>query len=634
MLRVRRRCEALLAITAIALGFSALAVDAPVDADWLRAHYTKREVMIPMRDGVKLFTAIYAPRDSSTPNPILLKRTPYSCEPYGEDQFPDSLEPDPELARAGYIFAIQDARGTHMSEGTWVHMRPHLERKDGPTDIDESTDGYDTIEWLVKNVPKNNGRVGMHGGSYPGFYVLASMIDAHPALKCAMPAAPQTDWWHEDIHLNGAFHLSPVFWFVREMGIDRPAPTTQHAQASIKLPTRDGYEFFLRHVGALNGVNERFFDGRADMWKDIAAHPNRDEFWIQRDLRPHLRNVAPAVLNVGGWYDESNLFGTLAAYRTIEKQDPDAFNVLVMGAWEHMGWEFNNSGDRYGDHPLGSTTSQHFRAIQRRFLDFYLLDGSPGQVDLPEATIFETGTNRWRTFDRWPPQETRTVALHAREKGQLLERAPTETSGASAFDEFVSDPQRPVPFTDQTVMTKPDGFLAADQRFAARRPDVVHYQTEPLPRDWTVAGPIHVDLWVSTDREDADWIVKLIDVFPGDEPNWEGLAAGKRAAGYQMLVRIGGIRGRFRDDPSNPKPFALGQPTRVRLELPDILHTFRQNHRIMIQIQSSWFPMLDRNPQKWVDNIFLATDEDFVKATHRIYRDAEHPTRIDLPVLP
>jgi putative CocE/NonD family hydrolase len=622
------RLSKIVAATMLLAG-CALAANAPIDAAWLRANYTKREVMIPMRDGVKLFTAIYAPQDDSSQHPIVLKRTPYSCRPYGPDAFPDELEPDPELARAGYIFVIQDARGTHMSEGTWIHMRPHLDRKSGPKDIDESTDGFDTIDWLIKNMPNNNGRVGMHGGSYPGFYVLSSMIDAHPALKCVVPAAPQTDWWREDIHLNGAFHLSPVFWFVREMGLARPAPTTQHERAPITSPSRDGYEFFLRHVGSLNGVNERFFDGKSQMWADIAAHPNRDEFWQIRDLRPHLKNVAPAVLNVGGWYDESNLFGTLAAYRTIEKQDPNALNVLVMGPWEHMGWEFNNTGDRYGDHALGSATSQHFRAMQRKFLDTHLLEVN-GKSDLPEATMFETGTNQWRTFDTWPPK-TQPLRLHARDDQRLLEEAPRTAS--REFDEFISDPRKPVPFTEQIVMTKPDGFLAADERFAARRPDVLVYETEPLAEAITVAGPIEVELWVSTDRDDADWLVKLIDVFPGNEPDWPDMRAGTRTGGYQMLVRLCGIRGRYRNDPSSPAPFVPSEPSRVRFELPDVLHTFRPGHSIMIQVQSSWFPMLDRNPQKWVDNIFLADDDDFVKANHRVYRCEGNATRLTLPVM-
>lgn len=597
---------------------------------WSR-DYVKHEALVPMRDGVRLHTSILAPKDATGRHPVLLHRTPYSCAPYGEERFPEVVYPDPLLTREGYIFVCQDVRGTYMSEGTWVHMRPHLPRK-SPGETDESTDAYDTIDWLLRNVPNHNGRVGIWGASYPGFYAAASMIEAHPALKCALVQAPQVDWWYEDVHHNGAFFLAPVFHFVEELGLPRDGPTTRHPSFGLDIRTPDGFEFFLTAVGPLHNVNDEFFHERAPMWNAVVRHPNRDAFWQMRDLRPHLRNVAPAVMHVGGWFDDSNLFGTLEAYRAIEAQAPDTFNVLVIGPWEHTGWEWNAEGEGHGDVDFGQPTARFYRReAQEPFLRLCLLGGSDAfeQTNLPEALVFETGANRWREFDAWPPRELEQRHLYLEDEGKLSWEPPTTTG----FDAFVSDPAKPVPHTEEILPGRSRRFMNADQRFAARRPDVLVYRTEPLREPLTIAGPLTADLWVSTDRGDADWIVKLIDEHPGEHPDWPRMRPESRAGGYQMLVRAEVMRGRFRNDPAHPEPFEPNVPTRVRFRLLDVLHTFRQGHRLMVQIQSTWFPLVDRNPQAWVDNIFEAKDSDFLPATHRLHREVSHPSRLRVGVL-
>lgn len=603
-----------------------------IDETWMREHYTKTETMIPMRDGVRLFTAIYAPKDQAEPAPILMMRTPYSCRPYGEDQFRAPVGPGPDFALDGYIVVYQDVRGCWMSEGEFVNMTPHVPVKRSSADIDESTDCYDTVAWLVENVPNNNGRVGLWGISYPGFYAAASMIDAHPALVASSPQAPIADWWYDDFHHHGAFFLPHGFWFLSSFGQPRPEPTTIRPGRQFEAWTPDGYEFFL-DMGPLKNANEKYLKGQIAFWDEIIAHPNRDEFWQARDIVPHLRNVAPAVMTVGGWFDAEDLYGPLAIYRSIEEKNPEAFNILVMGPWVHGGWA-RSAGDRVGNVHFGQETGPFYREqIQKPFFDFYLKgegedrDGD-GHVDLPEAYVFETGRNRWRTFDQWPPEGLRTRSLYAREGGALSFEPPT--ASGPAFDEYVSDPSRPVPFTEEITLLMTREYMTDDQRFASRRPDVAVYQTGPLESDFTVAGPVMAELWVSTSGTDSDWVVKLIDVHPGDHPAYPEIREGMRTGGYQMMVRSEVIRGRFRDNPAEPRAFVPGEPTLVRLPLQDILHTFKAGHRVMIQIQSTWFPLVDRNPQQFVPNIYLADEQDFTKATQRVHRSVEHPTRIIL----
>jgi putative CocE/NonD family hydrolase len=599
-------------------------------ATFIRTNYDKEEVRIPMRDGAHLFTAIYTPKDWGRSYPLLMRRTPYSVAPYGERSFPETLGPSDVLTRAGFIFVLQDVRGTYMSEGDFVNMTPHLPRKSGPEDIDESTDAYDTIEWLLANVDNHNGRVGMWGISYPGFYSAASMIDAHPALVAVSPQAPIADWWYDDFHHHGAFFLPHAFNFLSSFGVPRPEPTTRR-NPNFNHGTPDGYSFFLE-MGPLRRANELYLNNRISFWDSIIGHPNYDEFWQRRNLLPHLSNVAPAVLTVGGWFDAEDLYGPLNIYRSVEEKNPEIFNALVMGPWRHGGWA-RDDGTFLGNAYFASETAPFYReTIEAAFFNHFLKD--EGEMTLPEAYVFETGTNRWRTFPDWPPEETEEAFLYPGPRGSLA-FAPTEGAG-TRFDEWVSDPAKPVPYTADVANGMTREYMTDDQRFAARRPDVMVYQTDVLEEDVTLAGPLLAELWVSTSGTDSDWIVKLVDVFPPDaaDPPHAAFARGMRAGEAQMMVRSEVIRGRFRNSHENPEPFVPNQPTRVELPLQDVLHTFRAGHRIMIQVQSTWFPLVDRNPQSYVENIYLAEEGDFVPATQRLYRSGDFRSRVRIGILP
>ncbi len=596
-------------------------------AAFIRENYEKREVRIPMRDGIRLFTAIYSPRDQTRSYPILLRRTPYGIAPYGEGSFPSLLGPSDILTLEGFIFILQDVRGAYMSEGDFVNMRPHLEGKTDPSQVDESTDTYDTIEWLLANVPNQTGRVGMWGISYPGFYAAAGMIDAHPALKAVSPQAPIADWWYDDFHHLGAFFLPHAFRFFSSFGVPRPEPTTIRGPG-FQFPTPDGYRFFL-DMGPVRDANELYFHHDIPFWDSILAHPNYDEFWKARNLLPHLNDVAPAVMTVGGWFDAEDLYGTLNTYRSVEERNPEAFNILVMGPWRHGGWA-RDAGDSLGYVRFGSETSRLYQSdIEAAFFDFFLKD--EGRMSLPEAYVFETGRNRWRTFSAWPPEGTESRWLYLREGGGLAFEGPVET--AEAFDEWVSDPSQPVPYTQDITPVMIPEYMTEDQRFAGRRTDVVAYRTAVLTEDVTIAGPLVAELWVSTSGTDSDWVVKLVDVFPPDAGQGRDLPRGVTMGGYEMMVRSEVIRGRFRESPEAPEPFEPGQPTRIRLPLQDVLHTFQAGHRIMIQVQSSWFPLVDRNPQAFVENIYLADAGEFSPATQRLYRSRAHASRIQVGVL-
>ena len=592
-------------------------------------HYTKHEFQVPMRDGVKLFTSVYAPKDTAEHYPILLLRTPYSVGPYGQDKYRRrSLGPSRQFDEEGFIFVYQDVRGRFMSEGEFVNMRPHLHDKPSPYDIDEASDTYDTIEWLIRNIPNNNGKVGMWGISYPGFYAAAGMIDAHPALMAVSPQAPIADWFFDDFHHHGAFFLPHTFNFFASFGRARPEPTTERGKR-FDHGTPDGYQFFL-DLGPLKNANDRYFKGEIAFWNKIVEHPNYDEFWQARNLLPHLYNVPPAVMTVGGWFDAEDLYGPLKIYRAVERNNPGVFNILVMGPWPHGGWN-RIDGDKLGSVHFGDKHSLFFREqIQLPFFNYYLK--GKGALNLPEAYAFETGTNQWRTFDQWPPREIEQRQLYFHEAGRLSFESPVTQD--DAYDEYVSDPAKPVPFTEDVATGMTRNYMTDDQRFAARRNDVLAYQTAVLDEDITLAGPILADLWVSTSGTAGDWIVKLIDVFPDDAPDYDDTPRGRHMGGYQMMVRSEVIRGRFRNSYEHPEPFVPNEPTNVTLELLDVLHTFKRGHRIMVQIQSTWFPLVDRNPQKYVENVFLADDDDFIKTTNRVYRSQDHPTRLRVGVLP
>ena len=593
----------------------------------IRLRYSKQETMVAMRDGIKLHTTIYSPRDTARTYPILMKRTPYSCEPYGLQAYPNSLGPSQEIMQAGYIFVIQDVRGQYMSEGQFVQLTPHQTNKLLPQQTDESTDTYDTIEWLLENVSNHNGRVGMYGVSYPGFYCSAGMIDAHPALKAVSPQAPVADWYFDDFIHNGAFFLAHAYRWLSYNAQPRTGPTSVRPVAQ-KLPSWDGYQLFLQ-TGTISQINQRLLQGSVPFWDDMMAHPNRDDFWKKRDILPHLRNVAPAVMLVTGWYDAEDLYGSFKTYQAIETLNPGIDNVLVVGPWHHGGWS-RGDGQELGEVQFGSKTAAFYRAeIETSFFERYLKDADHPR--LAEATVFETGSNKWRAFDRWPPREAQPKKLYAA-SNQLLTETPADVSADSGgsdtnFDEYISDPAKPVPYTAEITPRMTIEYMVEDQRFAARRPDVLTYQTPILEKDIVVAGPVDVDLWITTTGTDADFVVKLIDVLP------DGTDAATQP-NYQYMVRSEVFRARFRDSFEHPRPLEPGKPTLIRFQLLDILHRFREGHRMMIHVQSSWFPLVDRNPQKFVPNIFLAQPEDFQKATHRVLRSAKHPTHITLSVLP
>lgn len=591
--------------------------------NYIRLHYTKHEFMVPMRDGIKLMTSVFVPKDNTRTYPMLMKRTPYNVAPYGENNYPSKLGPSELFIKAGYIFVNQDVRGRFASEGEFVQVTPHLPNKSKPTDVDESSDTYDTIEWLLKNVPNHNGRVGMYGISYPGFYAAAGMIDAHPALKAVSPQAPVGDWYFDDFLHHGSFFLAHAFRWLSSNATERPTPTMEPGKPYV-YPSPDGYKMFL-DAGSVENIDKLYLKGAIPFWHDMMQHPNRDEFWQKRELIPHLKNVAPAVMTVTGWYDAEDLYGSFKTYQSIERQNPDVNSVLVVGPWHHGGWA-SVDGDKLGNVTFGSKTSAFYRAeIELPFFEKHLKDkdfSAPA-----EATVFETGSNVWRTFDHWPPKSAEPKQLFLHDGNQLKFTPPEDSATDNRFDEFVSDPNKPVPYSETITPRMTIEYMVDDQRFASRRPDVLTYQTAAFAEDMVVAGPLQVDLWVSTTGTDADWIVKLIDVRP-DAPESTPLA------GYQMLIRSEVIRGRFRNDYAKPEPFVPGKPAEIHLELLDVLHRFQKGHRLMVQIQSTWFPLVDRNPQTYVPNIYFAKPDDFQKATHRVFRSTANPTSLKFGVVP
>ena len=605
----------------------------PIDerAEFIRGNYTKSEVRVAMRDGVELFTSIYEPNDADATRkyPILLSRTPYSVGPYGISQYKTRLGPTAEFESNRYIFVFQDVRGRYMSGGEFLDMRPHIENKTTNAQIDESSDTFDTIEWLVKNTSRNNGRVGQWGISYPGFYTSAGAIDSHPALRAVSPQAPIADWFFDDFHRNGAFVLPMGFNFFYSFGRPRPGPTTE-GNPSFQFPTRDGYQFFM-DLGPLSNVDKYYFHEEIGFWNDLESHPNYDSFWQARNLLPHLKNIKAAVLTVGGWYDTEDLYGPLKTYAAIEKQNPQTRNHLVMGPWSHGQWS-GDDGRKLGQADFGFATSTWY---QQNVLVPFFESNLRGKVvaEPAEATVFETGANRWRQFDHWPPINAKPTNWYLGENGHISQSAPVATEGS---DSFVSDPSKPVPYTTEITTGWAKEYVTEDQRFASWRPDVLVYQSEVLKEPLTVAGPIQSSLWVTTTESDADWVVKVIDVMPSAAPDGNrNRTASKEpvANGRHELVRAAVIRGRFRDGFTNPKPFESGKPSLVELEISDILHTFQPGHRLMVHVQSTWFPFIDRNPQRYVPNIFEAKESDFVRATHSILRSKQYPSLLKLPIL-
>lgn len=599
-------------LTAAALSFGSVEAQ-PAAASATDERYVKHEFRIPMRDGVRLYTAVYAPRDRTREYPFLLFRTPYGCGPYGAE-FPPTIHHSTYLVDEGYIFVCQDVRGRFMSQGTYDNMRPHVP---GDSAIDESSDTYDTIEFLLARVERNNGRVGQWGISYPGFYTAAALPEAHPALVASSPQAPIADFYFDDFHHHGAYTLA--YWFITPVfSIQHDGPTPDFWFEFPDVHTGDGYRFYM-DLGPLKN-SSRYYGEEHFFWRQLAEHPNYDEFWQRRNILPHLRGVNHAVMTVGGWFDAEDLYGPLNIYRTLEHENPAEYNVLVMGPWSHGQWAEADSVQEVGEVEFGTGISDYYRReIEAPFFRHFLKgDGKRPEF---EAHVFDTGLKEWVSFSEWPPAAAEVRRMYVRD-GELLSQEPPAADEA-AFTEYLSDPDEPVPYTGaiRFVLT-PRDYMIDDQRFAERRPDVIEFETEVLSDNVTLAGDILAHLQVSTSGTDADWVVKLIDVHPGQPPAAvfaPGSLGASTMDGYQQMVRSEIIRGRFRNSYEHPEPFVPGMVDTVDLPLQDVFHTFRRGHRIMVQIQSTWFPLFDRNPQTYVDNIFEADAADFVAHRHRVY---------------
>ena len=594
--------------------------------DGLKQKYNKEEVYITMRDGIRLFTSIYTPKNKSVAHPVLLNRTPYDIEPGGPGSFNFFMQLYSRFTDDEYIMVFQDVRGKYMSEGVFEDIRPVIPVKKSDKDFDESTDTWDTVDWLVKNIKNNNGKVGIFGISYPGFYSTMGLINAHPAVKAVSPQAPVTAWFMgDDFHHNGAFFLLDCFSFYYSNGQPHRAPTRK-GYPSFKWPVPDSYEFFLS-VGADKNIVPEFLGDSIKFWNDAFSHPDYDDFWKARDPRPFLKNVTPAVMTVGGWFDAEDLYGTLHTYEAIEKQNsPSLKNFLVMGPWSHGQWAFGK-GNNLGNIYWGFDANNKFQTLEKKFFDFYLKGEGKDKMD--EATIFVTGSNEWRSFDTWPPKNVVEKSLYLQPSGAISFSPPESTNN---FDEYVSDPMKPVPYAEAVHVYRTAEYMTDDQRFASRRPDVMVYQTDILQDDITLTGPLTADLFVSTTGTDADYIVKLIDVFPPETKADLSTDVKVPLGEYQMLVRGEVFRGKYRNSFEKPEPFIPGKVTEVRFGMLDIAHTFKKGHRIMVQIQNSWFPLVDRNPQKFID-IYTCSDSDFQKATQRIYHDTNYSSSIIVNIL-
>jgi len=593
-------------------------------ASFIQTNYSKSEVYITMRDGVKLYTAIYSPKDYSLTYPILMERTPYSCNPYGRDKYRESLGPNNDLMKSKYIFVYQDVRGRYKSGGDFKEMTPAIDNKSSNRDVDESSDTFDTVEWLLKNT-KCNGRVGLYGISYPGFYASASLPDAHPAIKAVSPQAPVTDEFAgDDANHNGAYFLLDNFDFYNYFDGERSLDSEDY-KPLFNFKTDDVYKFFL-DMGTLKNANgPKYFNGTG-IWDQTLKHDTYDRFWQERNICPHLTNITPAVLLVGGWFDAEDMFGALRTYEAIEKQTPQNDNRIIMGPWTHGAWAAH-SWTKFGSYDFGTDLNEYFNDIETKFFNFYLKD--EGDLKLPEATVFETGTNQWKQYATWPPENVNNTAFYFENKSKLSTTKPLEKTG---FNVYVSDPNKPLPYTNGKHDRRNNEYVVEDQRFAEKLPGVVSFKSDVLTEDVTVTGRIRANLVVSTTGTDADFIVKLIDILPDSESNPNPNPRNFKMGGFERMVRAEVFRGKFRNSYENPEPFKPGKIEKVSFDMNEIAHTFKKGHRIMVMVQSTWFPIVDRNPQKFI-KIPEATKTDFQKSTIRIYHDAVNASNIVLPIM-
>ena len=598
------------------------------DSSWFASNYTKKEMYISMRDGVKLFTSFYIPNDQSEKHPFLLTRTPYSCAPYGEDKY-SSVWNSYKIAylKENYIIVTQDVRGRYMSEGIFEDVRPFNKNKKGK-EIDEASDTYDAVDWMIKNITNNNGNVGVMGTSYPGFYSTEAALSGHPAVKAVSPQAPVTDWFiGDDFHHNGAFFQMDAFSFYPTFGKPHPVPT-QNYGSGFSTPVKDGYEFYLR-TGSLKNMSKMIGDS-IKFWHEMMEHPNYDSWWQARNARVGMYNVKPAMLWVGGLFDAEDCWGAWNSYKATEKQSPQTNNKIVMGPWYHGQW--SREGSYLGNVQFESNTSDYFQKnIEVPFFQYHLK--AKGSVEeIAEANIFFTGENQWRKLNAWPASGVSNQKLFI-DKNEKLNFAVSANINP-AFYEYVSDPAKPVPYTEDVHNRRTREYMTDDQRFAARRTDVLTFKMDELKEDLTLAGPVMANILTSISTTDADFVVKLIDVFPDDfvyKTGSKGNNENYSMGGYQMLVRGEIMRGKYRNSFSIPAAFVPSQRTMVKFELPDVAHTFKKGHRLMIQVQSSWFPLADRNPQQFL-NIYKADESDFIKSTIKIYNGSAG-TYFTLPVL-
>ena len=606
-----------LLISFLSTGVNAQNVNA--DSLYMREHYDKAEYEIPMRDGIKLYTVVYMPKDKTKTYPILMNRTCYNASNYGD--FKTFGHPSKYLVQDAYILVFQDVRGRYMSEGVFDNMTPNIPGNNpkNKKDVDESSDTWDSIDWMVKNLKGNNGRAGIYGISYPGFYSAASLPDAHPALKAVSPQAPISDFFFDDFHHMGTYLQSYTAAFAvfgyQKKGQTKEDWFTPELMRFYANPAKNAYDFNLK-LGPLKNITEKYHYDNF-FWKQITDHPNYDTFWQKRNILPHLTNIKPAVLTVGGWFDAEDLYGPLHIYKAIEKSTPGANNTIIMGPWGHGDWARERGKSIHNDIYFGDSISTFFqREVERKFFAFYLKD--EGIKSLPEAYMFDTGKKEWEKYSAWPPKEIPPFKLYFGENGRLSVNKPLDEK---AVFEYISDPAKPVPYTSKMegLTFTPRNFMSDDQRENSTRPDVLTFVTDTLTDEVTAAGEIMAKLKVAISGTDADFIVKLIDVYPDDYPNFENTPKNVVMAGYQQLVRSEVFRGRFRNSFEKPEPFKPGEITDVNVQLEDVLHTFKKGHRIMIQIQSTWFPYIDRNPQKYVDNIYKATEKDFIKSTIKVY---------------
>ncbi len=596
------------------------------DSTWMVNNYYKIERMIAMRDGANLFTSIYIPKDSIAKHPIMLTRTPYSCAPYGEDKFRNFWSRNTRYYFSEkYIVVMQDVRGKYMSEGEYEDIRPYVENKKSKKDVDEASDTYDAIDWMVKHIPGNNGNVGVSGISYPGFYSTMAALCGHPALKAVGPQAPVTNWFiGDDVHHNGAFFMMDDFGFDYVFGKPRPKPTSAFDKG-FDFKSQDNYQFFLEQA-TLKNLTKRFMGDSLKFWNDEMNHPNYDEFWKAHTVTYHLKNIKPAVLTTGGLYDAEDCWGAYQTYKTIEKQSTGTVNKLCVGPWAHGGWA-KTDGNSLGNVKFGTDVSDfYYRNVEIPFFNYYL-KGEGNKDNVPEATVFISGENTWNQFAEWPPKKAETKLIYLNEKGKLSNSKPT---AVNSFSEYISDPAKPVPYTEDVHLHRTREYMTDDQRFAGRRPDVLEFKTDTLTEDLTLTGPVIADLMVALSTTDADFIVKVIDVFP------DNFKYGKDdkypMGGYEMLVRGDVMRGKFRNSFEKPEAFVPNKITEVKFEMPDVAHTFKKGHRMMVQIQSTWFPLVDRNPQQFID-IYHCDEKDFIKSNIRIFHDATNASSIQISVL-